>query len=140
MRNEGYAVKSHNHEPTDEQIVGDLDRAWNEVYLHNDLSRLESILADDFVATFRNGLTATKADLMRPTRERARVTFSEAEIRLHPPTAITYGRVRIEHRVKLIDQHYVRVYSKRGVGWQAVAVFVFPVVSPVGSPSPDAGQ
>jgi hypothetical protein len=112
----------------DEQIVGDLDRAWNEVYLHHDVSKLESILADDFVATFRNGLTATKADLMRPIRERARVTFSEAGIRLYPPTAITYGRVRIEHRVKVIDQHYVRVYSKRGVGWQALAVFLFPVV------------
>jgi Domain of unknown function (DUF4440) len=123
---------SHNHEPMDEQIAGDLDRAWNEVYLHNDLSRLESILADDFVATFRNGLTATKADLMRPTRERARVTFSEAGIRLYPPTAITYGRAHIENRVKVIDQHYVRVYSKRGEGWQAVAVLFFPVVPRVG--------
>jgi hypothetical protein len=133
-------VNSHNHEPMDEQIVRDLDRAWNEVYLHNDLSRLESILANDFVATFRNGLTATKADLMCPTRERPRMTFSDAGIRLHSPTAITYGRVRIEHRVKVIDQHYVRVYSKREPGWQALAVFVFPVVPPVGSPSPDIGQ
>ncbi len=95
----------------DEQIVGDLDRAWNEVYLHNDLSRLESILADDFVATFRNGLTATKADLMRPTRERARVTFSEAGIRLHPPTAITYSVSNIGSR-SLISTTFV--FTRRG--------------------------
>lgn len=60
------------------------------------------------------------------------MTFSEGGFRLCPPTAITYGRVRIEHRDKVVDQHYVRIYSKRGVGWQALAVFVFPVVPPVG--------
>jgi hypothetical protein len=82
--------------------------------------------ADDFVATFSDGRTASKADLMRPTPEGAEVSFSEAGLQLFPPTGITRGRVRIQHSDRLVDQRYVRIYTKRDGNWQAVAVFVFP--------------
>ena len=117
---------------TDEQAVRKLDRAWNEVYLRNDRSAFAEILADDFRVNFSDGRTGGKADLMRPTPNSAKVAFSEAGMQIFTPTAVTWGRVRIEHPDHVVDQRFVRVYSKRQTGWQAVFVFV----SPVGNESP----
>ena len=115
----------------DEQTIRELDHRWNEVYLRNDRAAFAEILADDFHAQFANGLTGGKNDLMRPTPVAAKVIFSDSEsgIRVFAPTAITWGRVRIEHPDRVVDQRFVRVYSKRQGHWQAVFVFVSPVTS-----------
>jgi hypothetical protein len=62
---------------------------------------------------------------MRPTPGTVRLTFTEAGIDMFPPTAVTRGRVVIEHPDRVVDQRFVRVYCKRASGWQAVAVYVF---------------
>jgi hypothetical protein len=116
-----------NSQSPDEQAVWALDRSWNEAYLRNDRSAFAEILADDFCATFSDGRTAGKADLMTPTPEGAKVSFSETGIQMWSPTAVSRGRIRIEHADRIVDQRYVRVYAKRDQCWQAVSVFVFPV-------------
>ena len=55
------------------------------------------------------------------------VTFSEPGFELFGPTAVTNGRVLIEHPEGPVDQRIVRVFSKRDERWQAVAVYVFPL-------------
>ncbi len=112
---------------TDDRAVRELDRSWNGVYLRNDRSAFAEILADDFRANSSDGRTGGKADLMRPTPEGATVLFSEAGMQMFTPTAVTWGRVRISHPDRVVDQRYVRVYSKRENRWQAVFVIVFPV-------------
>jgi ketosteroid isomerase-like protein len=112
---------------TDEQAVRELDRSWNEVYMRNDRSAFARILADDFCAVSADGRTGSKADLMRPTPQGAQVAFSEGSLQMFTPTAITRGRVRIEHPDRVVDQRFVRVYSKRNGGWQAIYVVVYPV-------------
>ena len=111
----------------DNQAVRELDRSWNEVYLRNDRSAFAEILTDDFRVNFSDGRTGGKADLMRPTPEGATVVFSEAGMQMFTPTAVTWGRVRISHPDRVVDQRYVRVYSKRENRWQAVFVIVFPI-------------
>src|SRR5215471_14034827 len=112
---------------SDEEAISDLDRRWNEVYLRNDRSAFAEILADDFRVNFSDGRTGDKSDLMRPTPIAAQVAFSEAGMRVFTPTAVTWGRVRIELPERVVDQHFVRVFSKRNSGWRAVFVFVSPV-------------
>ena len=114
---------------SDEQAVGKLDHAWNEVYLRNNRSAFAEILADDFRAQSADGRTGSKADLMQPTPNGAHVTFSEGEagMQVFAGTAITWGRVRIEHPDRVVDQRFVRVYTKRQTEWRAVFVFVSPV-------------
>ena len=111
---------------SDEQLVRQLDQAWNEVYLSNERERFAEILADDFRATLSDGSSAGKAQMMEPTESR-KVSFSEFGIQLFAPTAVTRGRVRIEHPETPAGQRFVRVYSKREDRWQAVAAFVFPL-------------
>lgn len=80
--------------------------------MRNDRSPFAEILADDFCAILLDGRTARKADLMRPTAQGAGVDFSEASLQMFTPTAVTRGRVRIQHADRVVDQRYVRVYSQ----------------------------
>jgi hypothetical protein len=61
---------------------------------------------------------------MRPTPDGTKVAFSEGGMRMFAPTAVTWGRVRLQHPDRVVDQRFVRVYSKRQTGWQAVFVFL----------------
>ena len=116
----------------DERRVSELNQRWNEVYLCNDRSAFAQILADDFCAQLPDGSTGSKSDMMRPTPVAAKVEFNESEsgLRVFTPSAVTWGRVRIEHPDRIVDQRFVRVYSKRDERWQAVFVFVSPVANP----------
>jgi hypothetical protein len=113
--------------PNDEQAVRRLDQSWNDVYVRNDRSAFQRILAEDFCGALSDGRPISKADLMRPTPAAVRVTFSESGLNMFSPTAITRGRAVIELPDRVIDQRFVRVFCKRASGWQAVAVYVFPL-------------
>jgi len=110
---------------SDEEVVRRLERAWNEAYLSNDRSAFAEILADDFRGFLPDGRSIAKAELMAPTEPR-RVEFSELSLHLFGPTALSRGRVRVEHPEGAAEQRFVRIYSKRKGRWQAVAVQVFP--------------
>ena len=113
-------------EASDEDLVRQLDRAWNEVYLGNDRAAFAEILAEDFRGTFPDGRSISKSQLMEPTEGR-RVEFSELSLEMFGPTAVTRGRIRVEHPEAPAEQRFVRVYSKRNERWRAVAVYVFPL-------------
>lgn len=110
----------------DADAVRRLDRSWNDAYLRNDRSVFAEILADDFRGFFADGRSIGKAQLMQPTEPR-RVEFSELALELFGPTAVSRGRVRIEHAEGAAEQRFVRIYSHRAGRWQAVAVHVFPL-------------
>ena len=110
----------------DADDVRRLDRAWNDVYLRNDRAAFAEVLADDFKGFFPDGRSIGKAQLLQPTEPR-RVEFSELGLEVFGPTAVSRGRVRIEHPDGPVEQRFVRIYSRRGERWQAVAVHVFPI-------------
>jgi len=112
----------------DERAVRDLDHAWNKAYSRHDRSALTVVLADDFIATTRDGRTATKAQLMVDGGSGV-VTFSDFALHLFGPTAVTRGRIRVEQPDGSVEQQFVRIYSKRNGRWQAVAAQAFPVTS-----------
>ena len=112
----------------DARAVGDLDRAWNEAYERNDRAQLGKILADDFEAVAADGQTISKAQLMQPGSAPRSIAFSERSMRLFDSTAITRGRLRLEHEGGRVDQRFMRVYAKRDERWHAVAVQVSAVV------------
>jgi ketosteroid isomerase-like protein len=112
----------------DAEAVGDLDRAWNEAYERNDRAQLGNILADEFEAAAADGGTISKAQLLQPGAAPLSIAFSERSIRLFDSTAITRGRLRLEHEGGRVDQRFMRVYARRDGRWQAVAVQVSAVV------------
>jgi ketosteroid isomerase-like protein len=100
----------------DEQAVKELDRSWNDVYVRNDRSAFAEIPSDDFCTVLLDGRRASKADLMRTIPQGAQVDFSEASLEMFAPTAVSRGRIRIQHPDRVVDQRLVRVYSKRETG------------------------
>jgi len=108
--------------------VGRLNESWNDVYRLNQRERFAEILADDFRVTLPGGRTGGKAEMMQPTDGR-RVTFSEHALQLFGHTAVTSGRVLIEHPEGAVDQRFVRIWARRDGRWQAVSVFGFIVPS-----------
>ena len=56
------------------------------------------------------------------------IAFSERSIRLFDSTAVTRGRLRLEHEGGRVDQRFMRVYTKRDGHWHAVAVQVSAIV------------
>ncbi len=113
----------------DERAVDAIDRAWNAAYEQNERDRLGDILANDFIAVTADGQTVTKTQLMQPSTAPRSIAFSERSVELFGTTAITRGRLSLEHAEGSIDQRFMRVYAKRDGRWQAVAVQVSAVVT-----------
>lgn len=105
-----------------------LNESWNDVYRLNERERFAEILADDLTVTLPDGRRGGKAEMMQPTDKR-KVTFSEHTLELFGHTAVTSGRVLIEHPEGPVDQRFVRVWARRKGRWQAVSVFAFLVPS-----------
>src|SRR5688572_26887995 len=97
----------------DMEAVADLDRAWNDASERSERAQLGSILADDFQAVAADGQTIGKAQLMQPGSPPRSIAFSERSLRLFESTAITRGRLRLEHEGGRVDQRFMRVYARR---------------------------
>jgi ketosteroid isomerase-like protein len=111
----------------EERAVDDLDRSWNNAYERNDRTPLQRILADEFVAILADARSITKKQLMQPGPVPRNVRFSERWLRVYGATAITRGRLSLEHDGGTVDQRFTRVYTKQRDRWQAVAVQVYPI-------------
>jgi ketosteroid isomerase-like protein len=113
---------------SDERIVRELDQRWNDVYVKNDRAPFAEILADDLRVTWPDGRSElAKVKMMEPTPGERRVEFSERSFEIYESTAVTRGRIRVEHPEGPMEQRFVRVYAKRADRWQAVSVHVFPL-------------
>ena len=82
------AVKS------DQQVLIELEQAWHEAFYHKDVAFIESILADEFVATYGDGSKGDKARELALTAE-----FNQ----------------RVESAIQ--DEFTVKVYRDTAVVW-----------------------
>ena len=54
---------------SDQQVLIELEQAWHEAFYHKDVAFIESILADEFVATYGDGSKGDKARELALTTE-----------------------------------------------------------------------
>ena len=54
---------------SDQQVLIGLERRWNDAFYHKDVSFIESILADDFIATYDDGGRGDKAKELKLAAE-----------------------------------------------------------------------
>jgi hypothetical protein len=113
---------------SDVRAVADLDAAWNQAYTRGEREPLREILSPDFIAVAPSGEEVPRSRLLKAPKEAAiQVRFSESTLRCWGPTATTRGRITVETPSEVIDQRYMRVYSKRHGRWWAVSVQVVPM-------------
>jgi hypothetical protein len=95
--------------------------------LHRDTAALTAILADDFHEINQNGNSRNKAqtiDLWN-SFEIDSLTTDSAETKITGDTAVVRGS-QTEHNSSGVDRMlYMRVYVRRGGGWQLLAAAQF---------------
>ena len=116
----------------EEEAVRKLEREWLDAYEQHSAEAMDRIVAEDFMITFPDGSTQTKAQIMamikKPRRERAptrRFHTEESQSRRYGDTVILTGRVVIETnadgKTKKETSRYTDTYVKREGRWQVVA-------------------
>lgn len=77
---------------SDQQILEQLERDWDDAFMRKDLKFIESILADEFVVTYGDGVQGDKAAELRNTAEfNQQVDTSELKnfsVRIYGDTAV----------------------------------------------------
>src|SRR5262245_25402568 len=113
---------------SDIRAVTALDQAWNQAYVRGDREPLREILSADFVAVTPAGAEVPRSRLLQaPEQAATQVRFSEFALRWWGDTATTRGRIVVETASEVIEQRYMRVFSKRQGRWWAVTVQVVPM-------------
>lgn len=125
---------------SDIRAVTELDQAWNQAYVRGDRGPLREILSFDFVAITPAGEEIPRSRLLQaPEQAATQVRFSELALRCWGATATTRGRILVETPSEVIEQRYMRVFSKRDGRWWAVTVQVVPLPGrSVAKPPPPA--
>lgn len=113
-----------------EQAVRSLERTYAEAVMRQDVSTLERILADDFIATSSRGEVRNKSqemDDIKPNPDYAMEAFNldDVKVRIFGDTAIVTGRSTLKASYKGRSStslfRYTRVYAKRKGKWQVVS-------------------
>ena len=110
-----------------EQELIDLEKKLNAAYLKKDIATIKSIMADDIIIIYGNGLRATKAEDIANIGKDEQIESSfqdEFEVRMFGEAAIVMSR--ITSKVMKGDQKFIRqfryidVFEKRAGRWQCI--------------------
>jgi len=113
-----------------EQAVREMERAYRDAAMRQDIAAINRILADDFIATSSRGETRDKAreiDDIRPSSDYTMEGFDldDINVRVFGETTVATGRSTLRAafrgRSNTSVFRYTRVYVKRGGEWQVVA-------------------
>jgi ketosteroid isomerase-like protein len=113
-----------------EQAVRNLEHMYADAVRRQDVSVLERILADDFIATSSRGEVRNKSqeiDDIKPNPDYALEAFNldDINVRIFRDTAIVTGRSTLKASYKGQSStsgfRYTRVYAKRKGRWQVVS-------------------
>ena len=114
---------------SDQEIIEELERDWDAAFQRKDIDFIDSILADDFVATYTDGHRGDKAIEKHNTSAfNQRIdesALSDFEIRIYGDTAIAWFNKTVVGPVKgvrtEIVYRFMDVWVQRDGNWLCVA-------------------
>ena len=84
---------------SDQQVLIELEQAWNEAFYQKDVTFIKSILADEFVATYEDGSRGDKAKELALTTEFNQQVKSaiqdEFAVRVYRDTAVVWFTLHV---------------------------------------------
>lgn len=141
MATAAFAQQAH------EETVRALEAQWLKAYEHNDTVAMHTLVAEDFVITFPNGATQTKADLMKLVRTHAgksggiHLHTEQTKATVYPATVVLRGVVvsefEMQGKMQQVKQYYTDTWVYTAQGWQVVASHLTDV--PKEDTTPKAG-
>jgi ketosteroid isomerase-like protein len=114
---------------SDQQILIELERGWNDAFYRKDVGFISNLLADEFVATYDDGSQGDKAkELALATQFNQQVESAVQEdfaVRIYRDTAVVWFTLRIMgvrqgQRAELVLR-YTDVWVVRDGRWQCVS-------------------
>ena len=114
---------------SDQQILIDLERGWNDAFYRKDVAFIANLLADEFVATYDDGSQGDKAkELALAVQFNQQVESAVQEdfaVRIYRDTAVVWFTLRVMgvrqgQRSELILR-YTDVWIVRDGRWQCVS-------------------
>ncbi len=120
---QGLPVKS------DQEVLIELEEAWNEAFYRKDLDFIEGILADEFIATYDDGSRGDKARELKLVTEFDQQVQSaipdEFTVRIFGDTAVVWFTLRLvglrQGQPAEVTLRYTDVWVIRDGMWQCVS-------------------
>ena len=114
---------------SDQQTLIDLERRWNMAFNSGDVKFIESILDDDFIATYEDGVRADRAkEIAQAAAFNQQIDASsmdEFTIRIYGNTAVVWFTLRlvgpIQGKPVEIALRYTDVWVLRAGTWKCVS-------------------
>ena len=114
---------------SDQQILIELERAWNDAFYSKDIAFIENILADEFIATYDDGSRGDKAkELALTTEFNQRVESAiqdEFTVKVYRDTAVVWFTLRLvgirQGQRAEVTYRYTDVFVMSNGEWQCVS-------------------
>ena len=114
---------------SDQEILIELEQGWNEAFYRKDVAFIESILADEFIATYDDGSRGDKArELALAAEFNQQVESSiqdEFTVKIYGDTAVVSFTLRLvgirQGQRTEITLRYTDVFVLRNGRWQCVS-------------------
>jgi ketosteroid isomerase-like protein len=111
------------------QSLIQLERSWNEAFYRKDVSFLERVLADEFIATYEDGSQGDKVKEISLTKAFNQQVDSARQddfvVKLYGDTAVVWFTLHLlgpkEGQQITVDLRYVDVFVWRANRWQCVS-------------------
>jgi len=123
---------------SDQEVLVDLEQRWNAAFYRKDAAFIETILADDFVATYDDGSRGDKAKELALAAAFAQQVESavpdEFTVKVYRDTAVVRFTLRVvglrkgERATTVL--RYTDVWIVRNGGWQCVSSHSTQVSTP----------
>jgi ketosteroid isomerase-like protein len=123
---------------SDQEVLIDLERRWNEAFYRKDIAVLESLLADEFVVTYDDGTRGDKAKELALAREFNQQIESAIQddftVKVYRDTAVVWFTLQVVgmrggQRAE-VTLHYTDVWVVRDGRWQCVSAHATRVNQP----------
>jgi ketosteroid isomerase-like protein len=114
---------------SDQEILIQLERDWDEAFHHRDVAFIENVLADEFVATYGDGTRGDRAKELTLAaafdQQIESSTLDEFIVKIYGDTAVVWFTQHLvgpsQGRPLELTFRYVDVFVLRAGRWQCVA-------------------
>ena len=115
--------------PSDQQVLIQLERDWDEAFHHKDVAFIAKVLADEFRVTYGDGSQGDKArELMLAAEFNQQIdssTMDEFTVKVYGDTAVVWFTERLvgpsKGRQLTLTLKFMDVFVMRDGRWQCVA-------------------
>jgi ketosteroid isomerase-like protein len=124
--------------PSDQEVLVALERSWNEAFYHKDVAFIETLLTDEFTATYEDGSRGDKAKELALTAAFDQRVESAVQddftVKVYGDTAVVWFTLKLvgirQGQRAELSLRYTDIWVIRDGRWQCVSTQSTKVTNP----------